>query len=269
VCGELPPLERSPVGALIRLSGQRPGDQLGHARESAAVRQSRAARPRSSARIHGELLPNRGTNRCPRGPQSRRPQRLTRGHGPWRSLPVMNRSWDATAPGILRLPSGRLVRGRGLRRPLREDSLPELAIYLLGDRPPPVPWDARWVRWPDFRLPSDRRDAQDALREAWRRAEAERVEVACGGGAGEAAPLSPASRCWTACRPARQWPLFGSTTSLERSRRRGSDATSAAFTRLERYRKANPPAIQPPVDRAPRCRLAGGRPVRPARENAR
>jgi protein-tyrosine phosphatase len=55
---------------------------------------------------------------------------------------------------------------------------------LLGDRPPPVPWDARWVRWPDFRLPSDRRDTQDALREAWRRAEAERVEVACGGGRG-------------------------------------------------------------------------------------
>jgi hypothetical protein len=96
----------------------------------------------------------------------------------------MNRSWDATAPGILRLPSGRLLRGRGLRRPLREDSLPEFAVYLLGDRPPPVPWDARWVRWPDFRLPSDRRDTQDALREAWRRAEAERVEVACGGGRG-------------------------------------------------------------------------------------
>jgi hypothetical protein len=111
-------------------------------------------------------------------------QRLTRGHHPWRSLPVMNRSWDATAPGILRLPSGRLLRGRGLRRPLREDSLPEFAVYLLGDRPPPVPWDARWVRWPDFRLPSDRRDTQDALREAWRRAEAERVEVACGGGRG-------------------------------------------------------------------------------------
>lgn len=47
-----------------------------------------------------------------------------------------------------------------------------------------MPWDARWVRWPDFRLPADRGDAHDALYEAWRRATAERVEVACGGGRG-------------------------------------------------------------------------------------
>lgn len=45
-------------------------------------------------------------------------------------------------------------------------------------------WDVRWVRWPDFRLPADRRDAQDALREAWHHAALERVEVACGGGRG-------------------------------------------------------------------------------------
>jgi protein-tyrosine phosphatase len=34
----------------------------------------------------------------------------------------------------------------------------------------------------DFRLPTDRHDSQDALREAWHRAEVERVEVACDGG---------------------------------------------------------------------------------------
>ena len=45
-------------------------------------------------------------------------------------------------------------------------------------------WDARWVRWPDLRLPADRADAQDALREAWCRAAAERVEVVCDGGRG-------------------------------------------------------------------------------------
>jgi hypothetical protein len=28
-----------------------------------------------------------------------------------------------------------------------------------GRRPPPVPWEACWVRWPDFRLPSDPADA--------------------------------------------------------------------------------------------------------------
>lgn len=57
-------------------------------------------------------------------------------------------------------------------------------MYLLSGRPREVPWDVRWVRWPDFRLPVDREDALDALCEAWGRAEAERVEVACGGGRG-------------------------------------------------------------------------------------
>jgi protein-tyrosine phosphatase len=47
-----------------------------------------------------------------------------------------------------------------------------------------VPWDSRWLRWPDFRLPSSRTQAQALLSEAWSRAESERVEVACGGGRG-------------------------------------------------------------------------------------
>jgi protein-tyrosine phosphatase len=82
------------------------------------------------------------------------------------------------------LPSGRLMRGRGLRRPVPGGPIPDFAIYLLGKSPPPVQWDARWVLWPNFRLPTDLRDAQDALREAWHRAEAERVEIACEGGRG-------------------------------------------------------------------------------------
>ncbi len=82
------------------------------------------------------------------------------------------------------LPSGRLVRGRGLRRPLPDGALPEFGVYLFNVRPEPVSWDARWVRWPDFRLPTDRRDVHDALREAWRRTANERVEFACGGGRG-------------------------------------------------------------------------------------
>lgn len=94
------------------------------------------------------------------------------------------RGWPADQAGVLCLPSGRRVRGRGLRRPLPDGALPEFGIYLLGKRPDPVPWDAWWVRWPDFRLPADRRDAQDALREVWRRAASERVEIACGGGRG-------------------------------------------------------------------------------------
>ena len=43
--------------------------------------------------------------------------------------------WDPAAPGVLRLPSGRLVRGRALRSPLAEGDLPELAVHLLGRRP--------------------------------------------------------------------------------------------------------------------------------------
>ena len=96
----------------------------------------------------------------------------------------MSTTWEPTALGVLRLPSGRLVRGRGLRDPLPAGPTPTFALYLLGHEPPPVPWEARWLRWPDFRLPSDRTAAAAALREAWARAERERVEIACSGGRG-------------------------------------------------------------------------------------
>jgi len=86
--------------------------------------------------------------------------------------------------GGLLLPSGRLVRGRGLRRPQPPGPAPTWGLYLLGAEPPPVDWPSRWLRWPDFRLPVDRADAVDALREAWERAATERVEIACGGGRG-------------------------------------------------------------------------------------
>ena len=65
-------------------------------------------------------------------------------------------SWDPAMAGVLRLPSGRLVRGRGLRRPLPEGPAPTFALHLLGHEPPLVAWEARWLRWPDFWLPSDR-----------------------------------------------------------------------------------------------------------------
>ncbi|MFB4269365.1 protein phosphatase [Nonomuraea sp. GTA35] len=96
----------------------------------------------------------------------------------------MTETWDPSATGVLRLPSGRLVRGRGLRHPLPSGPQPAFALYLLGKEPPGVGWEHRWVRWPDFWLPSDRPAAAEALREAWSRAATERVEVACGGGKG-------------------------------------------------------------------------------------
>jgi hypothetical protein len=96
----------------------------------------------------------------------------------------MTESWDPSAAGVLRLPSGRLVRGRGLRRPMPPGPAPTFAVYLLGTVPSTVTWDSRWVRWPDFWRPRDPKQAGEALREAWDRALTERVEIACGGGRG-------------------------------------------------------------------------------------
>ncbi|MFE6050696.1 protein phosphatase [Kitasatospora sp. NPDC056446] len=92
--------------------------------------------------------------------------------------------WDPATPGLLRLPSGRLLRGRGLSRPLPPGPLPTFGLYLLGRPPAGIAWEHRWVRWPDFRLPADRADAADAFHEAWERATTERVELACAGGRG-------------------------------------------------------------------------------------
>jgi hypothetical protein len=93
-------------------------------------------------------------------------------------------TWASDTPGVLVLPSGRLVRGRGLRRPAAPGPEPEFGVYLLGAAPPPVGWPSRWLRWPDFRLPADRTEAGEVFREAWRRAATERVEFACHGGRG-------------------------------------------------------------------------------------
>ncbi|MFF9687772.1 protein-tyrosine phosphatase family protein [Streptomyces sp. NPDC014623] len=96
----------------------------------------------------------------------------------------MKQTWDPADEGVLRLPSGRLIRGRGLRRPLPEGPEPAFAVHLLGGPPPSVTWESQWLRWPDFRLPTDRAAARTVLEEAWKRAADERVEVACGGGRG-------------------------------------------------------------------------------------
>ncbi|AEV82400.1 protein phosphatase [Actinoplanes sp. SE50] len=92
--------------------------------------------------------------------------------------------WDQDAAGVLRLPSGRLVRGRGLRRAMPTGHPPQFGVYLLGSPPPEFGWTTRWIRWPDFWLPSDRSEARATLREALDRAAGERVEVACFGGVG-------------------------------------------------------------------------------------
>jgi hypothetical protein len=99
-------------------------------------------------------------------------------------MPFVSGSWDPTGTGVVRLPSGRLVRGRGLRQPLPPGPAPAFAVYLSGTTPPAVTWESRWLRWPDFWLPSDRTQARHVLYEAWERALTGRVEIACGGGRG-------------------------------------------------------------------------------------
>ncbi|MDI6098150.1 protein phosphatase [Actinoplanes sp. NEAU-A12] len=92
--------------------------------------------------------------------------------------------WNPGGPGVLRLPSGRLVRGRGLRDPMPSGHPPSFGVYLLGSAPPEFGWTSRWVRWPDFWLPVDAAYAAEVLKETLRRADGERAEVACGGGRG-------------------------------------------------------------------------------------
>lgn len=93
-------------------------------------------------------------------------------------------SWAAERSGVVRLPSGRLVRGRGLRDgPVADGDQPDFGLYLTS-RLHQESWPSRWIAWPDFRLPRVPVDAIAALREIYDRSLTERVEVACGGGTG-------------------------------------------------------------------------------------
>ena len=96
----------------------------------------------------------------------------------------MDERWTLGAPGVLALPSGRLIRGRGLRGPGPGGPDPQFALYVVGGEMRGVPWEFRWVAWPDFRLPADPAAARAAFVEAWQRSATERVEVACLGGVG-------------------------------------------------------------------------------------
>lgn len=120
-------------------------------------------------------------------------------------------TWTTREPGVLALPSGRSVRGRALsapRQPSRSQPVPssqpassdaraDFELILLGTHQQfeaqtahadeagnGTAVESRWVKWPDFRLPSDPADAASAFAEAWARASSERVGVACAGGRG-------------------------------------------------------------------------------------
>ncbi len=90
----------------------------------------------------------------------------------------------APGPGVIEMPDGTRLRGRGLRRELPEGARPTFGVYLLGREPPATDWERRWIPWPDFRLPRDPAAALATLAEAHARADTDRVEVACAGGRG-------------------------------------------------------------------------------------
>jgi Protein-tyrosine phosphatase len=92
--------------------------------------------------------------------------------------------WEPGHAGVIGLPSGRLLRGRGLRAPMPSGPEPEFGLYLQPKRPTALRWPSRWVHWRDFWVPADPNDARDALVEVWQRAETQRVEIACRGGRG-------------------------------------------------------------------------------------
>jgi hypothetical protein len=93
-------------------------------------------------------------------------------------------SW-APGPGVVELPDGARLRGRGLRNGPAPGPYPEWRLYLLARRPAETPWPSRWLRWPDFWLPLSAQEARSAFEQAHRlAAEGLRVEVACGGGRG-------------------------------------------------------------------------------------
>ncbi|TQF04181.1 protein phosphatase [Kitasatospora acidiphila] len=96
----------------------------------------------------------------------------------------MTSTWEPGTAGLLRLPSGRLVRGRGLLNPLPVGQLPTFGLYLLDSRPPAAQWESDWLRWPDFGVPADSVEVAAVLREVWHRLGEERVELACAAGKG-------------------------------------------------------------------------------------
>lgn len=103
--------------------------------------------------------------------------------------------------GVIALPDGTLIRGRGLREPLPAGPLPDYGLYLgrasrsdRGGRRRRVlrngarwqpDWTADWIDWPDFRTPRHDGLAAQAIEYAYRLARAgHNVEIACGGGTG-------------------------------------------------------------------------------------
>jgi hypothetical protein len=136
-------------------------------------------------------------------------------------------SWEL-GDGVVQLPDGTRLRGWGLAQAHWPVPDPEWALCLLADRPEEMPCSSRWVRWPDFRLPADRRVARVAFAEAHAsRDEAFAFRSCARAGSDGPAPRWPASR--SSPPSAAEKPCRGSapTTTRVRSRPPGSASTFA------------------------------------------
>jgi hypothetical protein len=150
---------------------------------------------------------------------------------------VTNETWDSGTPGLLRLPSGLLVRGRGLRNAFPAGQKPEFGVYLQGKEPAPFDWESRWVLWKDFWLPSDREGFVQTLRELLKRAETERVGSPALAVPGVRAQQCPALRFSTAFQPTKLSHTCARNTHAGPSRppgRNGSSLGSHKFGRASR-----------------------------------
>jgi hypothetical protein len=157
----------------------------GHSRLCAVLhgrmrRTSRRRRPPRLAILLKRARSSRGE------PASRTWSPAARGAGPGATLSGQDErvSWDP-GPGVVELPDGVRLRCRGLRRGAPPDPPPDWGLYLLAAPPSSTAWPARWLKWPDFWLPSSPEQARSAFAEAHRlAADGARVEVACSGGRG-------------------------------------------------------------------------------------
>lgn len=105
-------------------------------------------------------------------------------------------AWSSPA-GVVTLPGGAMVRGRRLG-----DVVAPADFALVLSRGPAPAWPHRYVAWPDFRVPLDRDDALDALRQAHQLAVAgARLEVACRGGVGRTGTALAALAVLDGCSP--------------------------------------------------------------------
>jgi len=93
-------------------------------------------------------------------------------------------SWEP-GPGVVELPDGTRVRGRSYRAGAFSGPDPQWALCLASKARAEPPWPQWWLRWPDFWLPLDPREARSAFEDAHRLAwDGLRVELSCRGGRG-------------------------------------------------------------------------------------